>query len=61
MLKKLKIMLRLKVKRIRLTVIINMRIFLCRNVDSANYLSCVNCRRFQRCYRKYIERVKWII
>lgn len=59
--KKLKRKLRRKIKYIKLKLITNKRIIFCRNVDSENYVNCANCRHTQRCYRKYLRRVKWII
>lgn len=63
MIKKLKRYLRLKVKRIRFKIIIINRILLCRNEPkySNNYVNCCRCRYTQKCYKKYLDRVKWII
>lgn len=63
MLKKLKKYIKMKCKRLKLKIIINKRIILCRNdpTYSNNYVNCCRCKYTQRCYKKYINRVKWII
>jgi hypothetical protein len=61
MIKKLKRKLRMVVKHVNLKLIINKRILLCKNVDSETYTKCGYCKYTQRCYRKYLNRVKWII
>ena len=53
--------LKRKIKRIRLKIIISKRIFLCKNVDTEKYTKCGYCKRTQNCYRKYLNKVKWII
>jgi hypothetical protein len=55
--------LKRKIKNIKIKIIINSRIILCKNVESENYLACLNCRRFQtpKCQTKFLNRVKWII
>jgi hypothetical protein len=55
--------LKLKMKHVKIRFIIQARIILCKNVESENYLACLNCRRFQtpKCQTKFLNRVKWII
>lgn len=61
MIKKLKGKLKRVLKHIKIKIIINKRIILCSNIESEEYLRCLNCKRLQRCYKKYIKRFKWII
>jgi len=61
MIKKLKRRLRRAVKYVNLKIIISKRILLCKNVDSRKYLNCANCKYTQRCYKKYLKRIRWVI
>lgn len=61
MIKKLKRKLKRKIKRIRFNIILNARVILCRNADGKNYPTCGNCKHTQKCYWKYLKRVKWLI
>ena len=57
-------LLKRKMKKLKIQSIINIRIFLCRNVESDNFLACLNCRRFHkfnRCQTTFLNRLKGII
>lgn len=57
----LKRQFRLLVKRIKFRFIINILITFCPIKPTGNPVDCALCKYTQRCYRKHLKSIKWIM
>ena len=55
---KIKMKLKRKIKKIKLNIYIMYLIFKCEDYKK---ILCHNCKHTQTCYKKYLNKVKWII